>query len=136
MAEHVNKTRILTLILKYLNGNKVLRAKIPTKNVLKRQILTNSIAKANSIALCFFLSLNYLILSRSMPPLNFSDLHSYSTEISSQNKLFKCVWWRKKQQKVLNAKFPARNVLKWLILTTDFISKLWGLGASIMYQII
>ena len=28
-----------------LNGEKVLRAKIPTKDVLKRQILTDSIAK-------------------------------------------------------------------------------------------
>ena len=33
-----NKTHILTCTLKYLNGNKVLRAKIPTKDVLKRQI--------------------------------------------------------------------------------------------------
>ena len=38
-------THILTCILKYLNGNKVFRAKIPTKDVLKRQILTDSIAK-------------------------------------------------------------------------------------------
>ena len=45
IAEYVNKTRILTCILKYLNENKVLRAKILTKGVLKRQILTDSIAK-------------------------------------------------------------------------------------------
>ena len=45
IAEYVNETRILTCILKYLNGNKVLRAKILTKYVLKRQILTDSIAK-------------------------------------------------------------------------------------------
>ena len=38
-------THILTCILKYLNGNKVFRAKIPTKDVLKRQILTDYIAK-------------------------------------------------------------------------------------------
>ena len=30
------------------------------------------------------------------------------------------------QQKLLNAKFPARNVLKWQIVT-DFTAKLWGL---------
>ena len=35
----------ITCILKYLNGNKVPRAKILTKDVLKRQILTDSIAK-------------------------------------------------------------------------------------------
>ena len=35
----------ITCILKYLNGNKVPRAKILTKDVLKRQILTGSIAK-------------------------------------------------------------------------------------------
>ena len=35
----------LTCMLKYLNGNKILRAKIPTKDVLRRQILTDSIAK-------------------------------------------------------------------------------------------
>ena len=44
IAEYVHKTRILTCILKYLNGNKVPRAKILTKDVLKRQILTDSIA--------------------------------------------------------------------------------------------
>ena len=45
VAEYVNKAHILTYIRKYLNGNKVLRAKISTKDVLKRQILTDSIAK-------------------------------------------------------------------------------------------
>ena len=32
-------------MLKYVNGNKVFRAKILTKDVLKQQILTDSIAK-------------------------------------------------------------------------------------------
>ena len=45
IAGYINKTHILTCIRKYLNENKVLRAKIPTKDVLKRQILTDSIAK-------------------------------------------------------------------------------------------
>ena len=45
IAEYVNKTHIFTFMLKYLNANMVLRAKIPTKDVLKRQILTDSIAK-------------------------------------------------------------------------------------------
>ena len=45
IAEYVNETRILTCVLKYLNGNKVLRAKILTKDALKQQILTDSIAK-------------------------------------------------------------------------------------------
>ena len=37
-AEYVNKTRILTCMLEYLNRKKVLRAKILMQNVLKRQI--------------------------------------------------------------------------------------------------
>ena len=44
-AEYVYKTHILTCTLKYLTGNKILSAKILTQNVLKRQILTDSIAK-------------------------------------------------------------------------------------------
>ena len=44
LAQHVNKTHILTCILKLLNSNVVPRSKILTKNVLK-QILTNCIAK-------------------------------------------------------------------------------------------
>ena len=40
IEEYGNKTHILTCIRKYLNRNKVLRAKIPTKDVLKQQILT------------------------------------------------------------------------------------------------
>ena len=40
-ATHHLNPFCLTCMLKYLNGNKVLRAKIPTKDVLKRQILKN-----------------------------------------------------------------------------------------------
>ena len=46
-AEYINKTHILTCILKYLNSNKVPRAKLPTQNVLKRLVLTDSIANIN-----------------------------------------------------------------------------------------
>ena len=42
-AQYLNKTHILTCIFKHLNRNKVPRAKILTQNVLKRQILTDSI---------------------------------------------------------------------------------------------
>ena len=45
--------------------------------------------------------------------LNFSDLYSYSTERSSQSKLFNMyICSERKQRKILNAKLPARNVLK------------------------
>ena len=43
LAQYLNKTHILTCIFKHLNRNKVPRAKVLTQNVLKRQILTDSI---------------------------------------------------------------------------------------------
>ena len=49
LAEYLNRTRISTCILKYVNGKKVLRAKILTRNVLKRQIWTDVIAKERAI---------------------------------------------------------------------------------------
>ena len=42
LAQYLNKTHILTCILKLINSNKVPRAKILTQIVLKRQILTDS----------------------------------------------------------------------------------------------
>ena len=45
VIKYVNKTHILPFILKHLNGKKVLRAKILLHNVVKRHILTDSIAK-------------------------------------------------------------------------------------------
>ena len=42
LAQYLNKTHILTCILKHINSNKVPRAKILTQIVLKRQILTDS----------------------------------------------------------------------------------------------
>ena len=41
----------ITCILKYLNANKVPRTNILTKDVLKRQILTDSIAKNDCLGL-------------------------------------------------------------------------------------
>ena len=38
------------------------------------------------IPLCFHVGLNHSFLSRSIPPLNFTELNSYSTEIISQNR--------------------------------------------------
>ena len=48
------------------------------------------------IPLCFHVGLNYSFLSRSIPPLNFTELNSYSTEITSQNKLFNMYIVKKK----------------------------------------
>ena len=48
------------------------------------------------IPLCFHVGLNYSFLSRSIPPLNFTELNSYSTEITSQYKLFNMYIVKKK----------------------------------------
>ena len=47
--EYLNKLQILICILKHLNSDKIFGAKIRTQNVLKRQILTNSIALSSEL---------------------------------------------------------------------------------------
>ena len=47
--EYLNKLHILICILKHLNSDKIFGAKIRTQNVLKRQILTNSIALSSEL---------------------------------------------------------------------------------------
>ena len=54
-AEYVNKTRILTCMLEYLNRKKVLRAKILVQNVLKRQIPPRNFTEERCIAVKFLL---------------------------------------------------------------------------------
>ena len=44
LTQYLKKTHILTCVSKHLNNNKVPRATILTQDVLKRQILTDSIA--------------------------------------------------------------------------------------------
>ena len=96
-------THILTCILKYLSGNKVFRAKIPTKDVLKRQILTDSIAK------------NYC-LCRGKHVVETHFLAKYLNETH----ILTCILKHLDSHKVPCAKILIQNVLKRQILTDSF----------------
>ena len=72
----------------FLNGNKVLRTKILTKDVLKRQILTDSIAKND----CLCRGITH-------------HLKSFSSTISQQNTHFNMYIETSKQQQG----FPCKN---------------------------
>ena len=73
-----------------------------------------------------------LILSQLTHLLNFSDQNSYSTEISSQNELFNMYIVEKKATKRLLIQNSCPKCFKTTNLT-DFVAKLWGLGASILF---
>ena len=76
-------------MLKYLNGNKVFRAKILTKEVLKRQILTDSIAKNDQVC---------------------AEVNTFSSTISQQNKHFNMYIETSKQQKDSKFKILTQDV--------------------------
>ena len=113
----LKNTHILRSILKYLNDNKVLRAKLLSQNVLKRPILTDS---TTNVFYCKKRSerwrdsnvLNSVVFPLRSKLFNFKFintpliflLNSYSTEIFSQNKLCSA---EKKRQKFFNANVSA-----------------------------
>ena len=53
LAKYVNKTRILTCMIKHLNRKMALRAKILMQNVLKRQIPPRNFTEERCIAVKF-----------------------------------------------------------------------------------